>query len=220
MTIGDMIEGVRTALGGASRDEQELAKLREGLLSLQDLRADQRKKKAALDCLIKDKQAELAVTTLKQNQISLAKEILKLKGGLDQLQKTEDEVSAKIDVAEVLIAEKNREINAKKSQAVGITVDAVDVAADRRKDRAEENAEFDKAMGNLAAAGGQTVETEEDVEALLAAAMSRDAVKVKPAEAKVDSDVEAMIAAATAPTSAASASLAPSEAVPGEVSAS
>ena len=220
MTIGDMIEGVRTALGGASRDEQELARLREGLLSLQDLRAGERKKKEALDRLIKDKQAELAVTTLKQNQISLAKEILKLKGGLDQLQKTEDEVSSKIDVAEALIAEKNREINAKKSQAVGITVDAIDVAADRRKDRAEENAELDKAMGNLASAGGQSAESEEDIDALLAAAMSSDTVKVKSAESKVDLDVEATIAAAATPTSVTSASPAPSEATPGEVAAS
>lgn len=215
MTIGDVIEGVRSALGGASKDEQELAKLKEGLLSMQDLRAGERKKKEALDRLIKDKQAELAVTTLKQNQISLAKEILKLKGGLDQLQKTEDEVSSKIDVAEALIAEKEREINAKKSTEAGITVDKVDAATDKRKDRAEDDAELGKAMEGLAAAGGQATESTEDIDALLAAAMSSDTVKVKPAAAKVDPAVEAMIAAAAAPTSAPTAVPAPEEAKPG-----
>ena len=217
MTLGDMIEGVRTAFGGASKDERELTKLKEALLSLQDLRAGERKKKEALDRLIKDKQAELKVTPLKQNQISLAKEILRLKGGLDQLQRTEDEVSSKIDVAEALIAEKEREINAKKSAEAGITVDRVDSATDKRKDRAEDEAELNKAMEDLAAAGGQVTESAEDTDALLAAAMSSDTITVKPTAAKADPDVEAMIAAAATPTSAPSAEPAPSETKSGVV---
>lgn len=217
MTLGDMIEGVRTAFGGASKDERELTKLKEALLSLQDLRAGERKKKEALDRLIKDKQAELKVTPLKQNQISLAKEILRLKGGLDQLQRTEDEVSSKIDVAEALIAEKEREINAKKSAEAGITVDRVDSATDKRKDRAEDEAELNKAMEDLAAAGGQVTESAEDIDALLAAAMSSDTITVKPTAAKADPDVEAMIAAAATPTSAPSAEPAPSETKSGVV---
>lgn len=217
MTLGDMIEGVRTAFGGASKDERELAKLKEALLSLQDLRAGERKKKEALDRLIKDKQADLAVTPLKQNQVSLAKEILSLKRGLDQLQKTEDEVSSKIDVAEALIAEKEREINAKKSAAAGLRADRVDLATDKRKDRAEDEAELNKSMEDLVAAGGQVTESAEDIDALLAAAMSTDTITVKPTAAKADPDVEAMIAAAATPTSAPSAEPAHSETMPGVV---
>jgi len=211
MTIGDIVEKTRIAFGGESKDEQELTKLKEGLLSLQDLRASERKKKEALDRLIKDKQAELAVTTLKQNQISLAKEILKLKGNLDEIQKTEDEISHKIDIADALINEKEREINAKKSKEVGINVDKIDIATTKREDRLADDADLSKALDGLSAVGGKSSESTEDIDALLAAAMSTDAVKVKPAAAKVDPEVEAMIAAAAAPTSTPAAPSTPDE---------
>lgn len=203
MTLGDIIESTRSFFGGDSRDERELAQLREGLLSLKDLRAGERRKKDSLDQLIKDKQAELATTTLKQNQISLAKEILKLKDGLNELQKTEDEISSRIDVAEQLIHEKERQINAAKSKGAGIDIGKVESAIARREDRMDEDADLGKALEELNAVGSRSSqESEEDIDALLAAASSRDTVTVKPAAAQVDPAVEAMIAAAAAPTSA------------------
>lgn len=215
MTIGDMIDGVCRALGGVSKDEQDLARLEEGLLSLKNLRAGERKKKEALAQLIRDKQAELAVTTLRQNQISLAKEILKLKGGLDQLQKTEDEVSTKVDAVEALIAEKHREINAKKARDIGISADVVEDAMDRRKMRTEDDADLSKALQGLESAGRSSVASEEDVESLLAAAMSNDTARGQSRQAKADSADQATIAAAAASASTPTAAPASAEFKPG-----
>lgn len=203
MTVGDIIEKTRLAFGGVTKDEQELGKLKEGLLSLQDLRSDERKKKDALDRLIKDKQAELKVTTLKQNQISIAKEIMKLKEKLNEVQKTEDEISGKIDVLDALINEKEREINAKASAAAGATVDKIEIATDKRKDRVADNEDLNKAMSGLAEAGGSPAESSEDIDALLAAAMSDDAAPAKTPPAKAEEEsADEIIAAAAAETSA------------------
>ena len=214
MTIGDIVEKARLAFGGVTRDEQELVKLKEGRLALQDRRLGERRKKDSLASLIKDKQAELKVTSLKQNQVSIAKEIMQLKGRLDAVQKTEDEITGKIDVLDALISEKEREINARESAAAGATIDKIEVATDKREDRLADNEDLNKAMSGLVAADGTASESAEDIDALLAAAMSDDAASAKapsettdaaPAEAKKDAEQEVRTAPAAAPAEPASA---------------
>ena len=201
MTLGDIIQGIRTGLGGKSKDEQELEKMKDdlrkmqgNLQKMQDKVKVERRNKDALAELIKEKQAELAATTLKQNQISIAKEIMGLKDNLDEVQKTEDGIVDNIEALIALINAQERKIIAKQS---GVSVDDIVIATDEAEVRRKKAEEIKSAKEKLKRSGN-TSRGDEDYNKLIAnAGASIDSAPVKPAAPKVNPAEDAIIAAAS-----------------------
>lgn len=146
MTLGDIIEKIRTLFGGKTKDERNLEELRFKIAKISDECAQLRKRNEAIQKEIDDKTAQYRAETIDANKIMLLKEIKTLKTDFDRIQGTFDEKDKTKVTLMALRTELERQISDKTNN---ISVDTIEDATEIRKDREKGMAEVSSALDGL-----------------------------------------------------------------------